>query len=52
MKALIALVVISFLSGCDFLAQDKCLDSGGRWNKEEQRCEHAENQQPENAATK
>lgn len=52
MKVLIALVVVSFLSGCDLLAQDKCLDSGGRWNKEEHHCEYAENQQQEDAAKK
>lgn len=46
MKVLIALVV-SFVSGCDFFAQDKCLDSGGRWIKESHQCEHAENQRQE-----
>jgi hypothetical protein len=24
-----------------FLAQDRCLDSGGRWDTETQTCEHA-----------
>ena len=42
MKSMIVIFIISLLSGCDFLSQDKCLDGGGRWNKEEHRCEYAE----------
>lgn len=46
-KILILLVIIAGLGGIslylkstDFFAIDKCLDSGGRWNYEEKKCEY------------
>jgi hypothetical protein len=43
-KLLIFLLVILFLSGCNFWELDKCLDRGGKWNYEERGCVLKENQ--------
>ena len=42
------IVILLFLSGCEFWEVDKCLDRGGRWNYEKEVCEFEENVQPEN----
>lgn len=38
----VAIVMFPLLSGCRYWEIDKCLDQGGRWNQERQRCEMAE----------
>ena len=45
-KLFIFASVLLFLSGCDYLEVDKCLDRGGRWNYEKKVCEFEENTQP------
>jgi len=37
---IVALALILFFYIRDFMIIDKCLDSGGRWNYEEGKCEH------------
>ena len=42
-KFFVFLSVFLFISGCDYLEVDKCLDRGGRWNYEKKVCELEEN---------
>ena len=37
------LVAIFFLSACEYLDVDKCLDAGGKWNYETSECEFSDN---------
>ena len=39
-KILLCILTSSLLSGCDFLEIDKCLDRGGKWDYEENKCEY------------
>lgn len=38
--ALAAIVLFVYFYARSFLAQDKCLDNGGRWNGESSTCEY------------
>jgi hypothetical protein len=37
-KFLIILLTLLFLTACEFLEIDKCLDRGGKWSYEEEKC--------------
>ncbi|UXY15515.1 hypothetical protein N8I74_00425 [Chitiniphilus purpureus] len=42
LRFIILLSIIFLFSGCNFIEVDKCLDRGGRWNKEKNICEFQE----------
>lgn len=42
LSSLIIILTLFLISACDYLAIDKCLDQGGRWDYEKQECIHAE----------
>ena len=44
-RLLIFILALLFLSGCNFLEIDKCLDGGGKWNYEDNKCEFNESNQ-------
>ena len=38
-RSITALALLVVLSGCTFWEVDQCLDRGGRWDREKERCQ-------------